>query len=131
MNYIAIFSLFVFSPLLSQQREFHFYIENEKEKPILSLSTIDLFNCIGYGIETYHQWNNDTLIIDIRGYVKPAPCYTGLDVAKTRFPIYGIRSKIFEVLIRWNGYNDLWKVALNGTDYNAQPLHASIASWAR
>lgn len=115
----------------SQLREFNFFLELEHSHSILSLSSVETVPCAGYGIKTFQLWSNDTVIIDIRGFIRPEPCYSGTDVAKGRIMLTGIKTRIFAVKFRWKKREDLWRIEVNGDAFKAIPIRSAFTSYSK
>lgn len=123
--------LLLVSSLYSQKREFNFYVVSENAERILNLSSVETFPCMGYSIKAFQLWNNDTLIIDIRGFIPPTPCYSGMDVAQEQIRLLGKKMKAFVVKFRWKGMVDVWKITARGTSFIATPLRTVFTSYAK
>ena len=77
------------------------------------------------------MWDHDTLVVDIRGFVKPLKCYNSADVARKTQQIMGIRSKHFGVKIRWKDKFDLWLIDASTESVTAREQHVAFTSWFR
>lgn len=124
------FFLFTFS-CEAQIREFNFFIEEKDSNPVLQLTSVETFSCIGYGIKTREFWKIDTLVVDIRGFLPPKPCYTGIDVAQENILLRAVQKKIFYIKFRWKEYEDKWQVIIKGNSYSATSVHNAFTSWLR
>ncbi len=127
------FGCILFLPILSlgQQREFSIYIERNDSIVSLQITTMETFPCLGYSIRTFEMWDHDTLVVDIRGFVKPLKCYNSADVARKTQQIMGIRSKHFGVKIRWKDKFDLWLIDASTESVTAREQHVAFTSWFR
>jgi len=123
--------LLLVSSLYSQKREFNFYVVSENSERILHLSSVETFPCIGYGIKVFQLKNNDTIIIDIRGFLPPTPCYTGMDVAQERIRLSGSKTSVFVMKFRWKTMVDVWKITARGSSFIATPLRTVFTSYAK
>jgi hypothetical protein len=121
----------LFLPILSfgQQREFSFYIERKDSVVSLRLTSMETFPCLGYSIRTFEMWDHDTLVIEIRGFVKPVKCYTTVDVARKTQQILGVRSKLFGIKLRWKEKSDLWLIDSSTETVTAMEKHVTFTSW--
>jgi hypothetical protein len=120
-----------FQPLFSQLRSFGFYFEIDHSMPVIHLVSVETLPCMGYGISTVQLRNNDTLIIDIRGFRKPEPCYPEMDVAKERIGLVGIKTKNFTLKFRWKKNEDLWKVTTHGGSVTVSPVRTAFTSYLK
>ncbi|HAP35367.1 MAG TPA: hypothetical protein DCQ28_05280 [Bacteroidetes bacterium] len=77
------------------------------------------------------MWNHDTLVIEIRGFVKPSNCYSTVDAARKIQPIRALRSKKFAVKLRWKEKSDLWLVDATTESVTAKEKQVSFTSWFR
>jgi hypothetical protein len=123
----------LFLPMLlpGQQREFSFYIERRDSVVTFRLTSMETFPCLGYSIRTFEMWDHDTLIVEIRGFVKPMKCYSTVDVARKIQPLLGIRSKKFAVKLRWKEKIDLWLIDATTESVTAKEKLVSYTSWFR
>lgn len=128
---ILLLGIVLVSSLYSQKREFNFYVDSENSDRILLLSSTETFPCIGYGIKVFQLRNNDTLIIDIRGFLPPTPCYSGMDVAKEHIRLSGDKTRVFAIKFRWNNLVDVWKVTARGNSFTATPIRAVFTAYAK
>ncbi len=117
--------------LFGQQREFSFYIERKDSIVTLQLTSMETFPCLGYSIRTFEMWDHDTLVIEIRGFIKPLKCYTIAEVARKSQQIIGLRSKRFGIKLRWKEKSDLWLIDATTESVTANDEHASFTSWFR
>lgn len=123
----------LFLPILTigQLREFNFYIERKDSIVTFRLTSMETFPCLGYSIRTVEMWDHDTLVIEIRGFVKPSNCYSTVDAARKIQPIRALRSKKFAVKLRWNDKCDLWLVDATTESVTAKEKQVSFTSWFR
>ncbi|MDP1676870.1 MAG: hypothetical protein Q8L88_08360 [Bacteroidota bacterium] len=123
----------LFLPILSlgQLREFNFYIERKDSIVTLHLASMETFPCLGYSIRTFEMWDHDTLVIDIRGFIKPLKCYSVVDVAKKSQRIIGLRSKQFALRIRWKEKEDRWLIDATTESVTTKEQSVSFTSWFR
>lgn len=123
----------VILPILAigQQREFNFYIDRKDSTVRFQLTSMESFPCLGFSIKTHEMWDNDTLIVEIRGFIKPTNCYSVVDVARSSQRIKGIRSKQFAVKLRWKEFEDLWLIDATTESLNAKEKRVSFSSWFR
>ncbi len=131
MKKFPFFFLWLAGIVYGQQNSFDFYIEKENTIPVLQLKSKETFPCVGYAIRASQAWNNDTVIIDIRGFLKPANCPGGLDIAMSRFQLQCAAKKQFWMKIRWNATVDLWIISFDGENYTAEPVRNMFTSWMR
>ncbi|MBI2428458.1 MAG: hypothetical protein HYV29_06615 [Ignavibacteriales bacterium] len=132
MKKLCLFLMIIsFQPLFSQLRSFGFYFEVENSVNLLNLVSVETLPCMGYGIRTVQLWNHDTLVIDIRGFRRPEPCYPDMDVAKERIALVGIRTKNFAVKFRWKKEEDLWKVTVHGGWFTVTPVRTAFTSYLK
>ncbi len=82
-------------------------------------------------MRTVEMWDHDTLVVDIRGFVKPLQCYSIADVARKTQQIIGIRSKQFGVKLRWKDTSDLWLINTATESVTAVEKHVAFTSWFR
>lgn len=115
----------------AQHRSFRFTVEDDPSFRIVRLVSTETLPCIGYGISTLQLWNTDTVIIDIRGFRRPTPCYTGMEVAREEIRLTGMRKNSFFIKFRWNKEFDLWKVTLQGNGVSAKPLRQTFTLYDR
>ncbi len=115
----------------SQLREFNFYLENEHSLYMMNLSSVETVPCAGYGIKTFQLRNHDTITIDIRGFVRPEPCYSGTDVATGRITLTGIKTRTFAVKLRWKKKEDLWNITTDGITFKATPIRSTFSSYVK
>lgn len=115
----------------SQLREFNFFLENEHSLYIVNLSSVETLPCAGYGIRSFQMWSHDTVIIDIRGFVRPEPCYSGTDIATGRITLTGIKTRTFAVKLRWKKMEDLWNIATDGDTFKATPIRSTFTSYSK
>ena len=127
---IVIF-LSLFTQLYGQTREFNFYIERKDTLTFLQITSTQTFPCLGYQIRTFELWDNDTLIVDIRGFISPTPCYQGIEFAITKRQILGRLTKRFAVKFRSEGKIDMWIIDVKGDSFNAAPVLQLFTSWFR
>jgi hypothetical protein len=92
---------------------------------------METFPCIGYSIRTFEMWDHDTLIVEIRGFIKPLKCYTVVEGARKTQHIIGIRSKQFGIKLRWKENNDLWFIDASTESVTAVEKHVAFTSWFR
>ena len=120
-----------FLPIVStgQLREFNFYIEKKDSIITIHLSSMETFPCLGYSIRTFEMWDHDTLVVEIRGFIKPSKCYSVVDVAKKTQQIIGSRSKLFGVKLRWKEKSDLWLIDATKESVTAKGQHVGFTSW--
>jgi len=128
-----LFGCILFLPILTigQLREFNFYIERKDSTVTFRLTSMETFPCLGYSIRTFEMWNHDTLVIEIRGFVKPSNCYSTVDAARKIQPIRALRSKKFAVKLRWKEKSDLWLVDATTESVTAKEKQVSFTSWFR
>lgn len=131
MKTVLSFILFLPMASLGQLREFNFYIEKKDSIVTLQLTSLETFPCLGYSIKTLEMWDHDTLVVEIRGFIKPRECYSTVDVARKIRPILGIRSKQFAVKLRWKEKNDLWFFDISTETLKVKELSRSFTSWFR
>lgn len=125
-------SIFVLTTVCeAQTREFNFFIEEKDSNPVLQLTSVETFPCIGYGIKTREFWKIDTLVVDIRGFLPPKPCYTGMDAAHENILLRAVQKKIFYIKFRWKEFEDKWQVIIKENSYSATPVHNAFTSWLR
>ncbi len=129
--YCFVIFLSLFTQIYGQKREFNFYIEKKDTNIFLQITSSVTFPCVGYQIRTFEVWDNDTLIVDIRGFIKPTPCYRGVDFAKTKHQILGRRSKQFAIKIRSEGKTDIWMITIDGDSFKVTPAVQKFTSWFR
>lgn len=126
---LLFFAIFHFA--FSQLREFNFYLETEDSLPAVNLSSVETVPCAGYGIQAFRLWNHDTVIIDIRGFIRPEPCYSGTDVARGRIVLNGIKTRAFVVKFRWKKRADLWSIELRGKSFTILPIRSTFTSYSK
>lgn len=123
----------LFLPILTigQLREFNFYIERKDSVVSLHLTSMETFPCLGYSIRTFEMWDHDTLVVEIRGFIKPMNCYSIADVARKTQRIIGVRSKQFGLKLRWKEKSDLWLIDATTESVTAAKKHVIFTSWFR
>ncbi len=126
-------SCILFLPMLTlgQLREFNFYIERKDSIVTLHLASLETFPCLGYSIRTFDMWDHDTLIVEIRGFIKPLKCYSTIDVARKTRSILGIRSKQFTIKLRWKEKEDRWFIDATTESVTTKEQGVSFTSWFR
>lgn len=124
-------AILISRPTFAQLREFNFHLESEHPLYIVNLSSVETLPCAGYGIRAFQMWRQDTVIIDIRGFVRPEPCYSGTDIATGRIRLTGIKTRAFVVKFRWKKMEDLWKIAVHGTSFSATPVRTTFTSYSK
>lgn len=128
---LVLLFIFLYQIGFSQSKAFNFYFQNEESEKILHLESFDTFPCAGYGITTHLSWQKDTLIIDIRGFQPPTPCYSTMDIAQQNIPLTETKTKIAAVKFRWDKKEDIWKVKYSGTAFNVTPLRTTFTSYMK
>lgn len=138
MKKTLLFLLFPFLllSLHAQESAFEFSFQQEKSDTIMTLTSTKTFPCLGYGIKAYKVWSQDTLIIDIRGFRKPDPCYASMDAAREKLDMSGIGTKFFYIKFRRKEMKnkkeeDLWKVEIKGETYKMTPLTNSFSRYSK
>lgn len=131
LKYIAIPLITVFHSLFPQQMEFTFHLDVEKSEKILQLVSVETFPCVGYGIKTHQSWSGDTIIIDIRGFVPPIPCYPEMDIAQERISLIGNKTRLIAIKFRWQDAEDVWKIVKRGTAFHVTPLKAAFTKYSQ
>ncbi|MDD8017436.1 MAG: hypothetical protein PHP42_03575 [Bacteroidota bacterium] len=127
---VLFISFFIFTIFCRAQHEdFSFYIETKGGKPLLHLTSSETFPCAGYGIKVKELWNLDTLIINIRGFVQPQPCYQEMEQAKEAVPLWIKQKDTTYINFRWKENEDAWIVVRDEGIFSAQPLRSSFTAW--
>ena len=123
----------LFLPILTfgQLREFNFYIEKKDSIATFSLTSLETFPCLGYSIRTSEMWDHDTLIVQIRGFIKPLKCYSVIEVARKSQQLKGLRSKQFGIKLRWKEKEDFWLIDARTESLIAKEQRVSFTSWFR
>lgn len=130
--------ILLFIPAVSQAQvhAFNFYIEPEKGDTVMVLTSTETFPCAGYGIRAYKVWSSDTLIIDIRGFRRPHPCYSSMEPAQEKLLMSGIGTKFFYIKFRWEEitgkkFEDKWKVEIIKESFNITPVISTFTRYAK
>jgi len=77
------------------------------------------------------MWDHDTLVVEIRGFIKPLKCYSTIEVARKNQIIKGLRSKQFSVKLRWKEKEDIWFINATTESVTAKEEQTSFTSWFR
>lgn len=123
--------IFTLTASKAQLREFNFYLDADRAAGILHLVSVETVPCAGYTIKYVQLWNHDTLIIDIRGFVRPEPCYSGTDVATAKITLAEVKTRTFALKFRWKRMEDLWKISRVGESFTATPIRSTFTSYSK
>jgi hypothetical protein len=130
LTYFTILLIPCVRSLYPQQWEFTFHCDVEKSEKILHLTSVETLPCVGYGISTHQSWSGDTIIIDIRGFLPPIPCYPEMDVAQTQIRLIGNKTRMIAIKFRWNNAEDVWKAVERGNAFHVTPLKATFTKYS-
>lgn len=114
-----------------QQNFYRFSLETVDNHSILTLQTVEPLPCIGYSIRNSIQWEADTAVITISGFVRPTPCVQGFDAATARILLKLESKKTFYLRFREETYSDLWKVTAGEEAFNVSPIQNSFTSHSK
>ncbi len=130
LSVISIISSFVFVTTASSQPNYYLlHVEKVNGNAVLSLRTFDFLPCFGYSIRVSQQWNGDTAVVSISGFVKPNPCMGGAAPAETHVLVEREGKNNFYLKILDDGASDLWHITFPKDAFNGVPVKNSFTTY--
>ncbi len=115
----------------SQQNAYRFSLEAVNAHAVMDIRTTQPLPCIGYSIRSQVQWEKDTVVIILSGFVRPSPCMQGMEPASAQIDL-GLEPKdILYVKIQEDTLSNLWKFSLAEDGFHASPIHDSFTSYSK
>lgn len=115
----------------SQQNSYRFSIEPLDDHLVVSIQTSEPLPCVGSLIRNQVQWDADTTVVIMSGFVRPIPCVQGLESASARIVLKHGSKKTFYLKFREETYSDIWKISLGQDSLQATPIHHSFTSYSK
>jgi hypothetical protein len=98
---------------------------------VVSIQTAEPLPCVGYLIRNQVQWDQDTTVVIMSGFVRPIPCVQGLESASARIVLKHKSKKTFYLKFREEMYSDIWKISIGHDGLQAVPIHNSFTSYSK
>jgi hypothetical protein len=115
----------------SQQNLYRFSLESVDGRIVLTIQTAEPLLCIGSSIRNRVQWEEDTVVVMLSGFVRPIPCIQGLEPASARIDVEQKARKVFYVKFREDAFSNLWKISVNDSGFQALPIQDSFTSYLK
>jgi hypothetical protein len=130
----SIILLFVFTATsFSQPNYYLLHVEKvdggASGATVLALRTFDFLPCFGYSIRVSQQWDGDTAVVSISGFVKPNPCMGGAAPAETHVLVEREGKNDFYLKILDGGASDLWHISFAKDGFNGTPVKNSFTTY--
>lgn len=121
----------VVGSVFSQQNSYHFALEPIDDHVVLAIRTAEPLPCVGYSIRNQLQWEGDTVVVILSGFVQPIPCLQGLEPASARIIVKQHEKKIFFLRFREESYSNIWKISVLEDGLHAVSIENSFTSYSK
>ena len=128
---LSIVVLGCFFSASSQQNEYRFFLEPVDGHIIVIIQTAEPLPCIGYTIRNRVQWEEDTVVVMLSGFVRPIPCVEGFGPASARIDVARESKKVFYLKFREDTSSDLWKISAADSGFQALPVLRTFTSYSK
>ncbi len=115
----------------SQQNAYRFFLEPVDGHIIVAIQTTEPLPCIGYTIRNRVQWEEDTAVVILNGFVRPIPCVEGFGPASARIEVARELKKAFYIKFREDTSSDLWKISPAESGFQAMPVQSTFTSYSK
>jgi hypothetical protein len=115
----------------SQQNAYRFSLDPVDGYIIVAIQTDEPLPCIGYTIRNRVQWEADTAVVILSGFVRPIPCVDGFGPASARIEVARESKKVFYLKFREDTSSDLWKISAAEDGFLALPLQSTFTSYSK
>ena len=115
----------------SQQNAYRFSLDPVDGYIIVTIQTDEPLPCIGYTIRNRVQWEEDTAVVMLSGFIRPIPCVEGFGPASARIEVARDSKKIFYLKFREDASSDLWKISAAEGGFQALLVQSTFTSYSK
>ena len=114
-----------------QQNMYTFSLEPADGHIVMTIQTAEPLPCIGYTIRNRVQWEEDTMVVILNGFVRPIPCVEGLEPASARIEAHIKSKKVFYLKFLEDTFTDLWEISAVESGFRALPVRSMFTSYSK
>ena len=116
---------------LAQADSYSFALDSIDSHIMMTLRTLSPVPCLGTSIRTQVQWEGDTVVVIVSGFIRPTPCIDGVEPASARVSLGRQPKNAFFLRFREETSDDMWSAFRAEDGFHVASIRRSFTSYVK